>query len=94
MRRQASADSCTGVPDGFGRADFQPACAVHDRCYGTATSRRECDRALLGNLTTACARAYPVTSSLRLSCYTVAGIYYVGVRLLGRGFYDGTGDPS
>jgi hypothetical protein len=38
--------------------------------------------------------AYPAGSALRLTCYTVAGIYFVGVRLFGASFYGGSGDPT
>jgi hypothetical protein len=84
-------DSCNLVPDTFGLANFTQACDAHDVCYSSDTDRLECDIALLEDLTKACAKAYPHSSqlSLRLTCFTVAGIYFVGVRLFGAWFYTG-----
>jgi hypothetical protein len=61
---------------------------------GSSTDRLVCDLAFLGGLRAACADAYPAGSSLRLTCYAVAGIYFVGVRLFGASFYSGTGSPA
>ena len=84
-------DSCNFVPDTFGLANFTKACDAHDACYSSDTDRLDCDIALLEGLTKACAKAYPHSSqlSLRLTCFTVAGIYFVGVRLFGAWFYTG-----
>jgi hypothetical protein len=89
-------DSCNLVPDSFGLADFAPACGRHDVCYNSTKDRLDCDRALLAGLTLACAFAYPSSSqlSLRLTCFTVAGIYFVGVRLFGASFYRGSGSRA
>jgi phospholipase A2-like protein len=91
--QESAADSCTGVPDSFGEADFTRACDTHDDCYsfGTTFSRLECDRKLLFDLRAACTEAYSDASefALRLTCYTVTSIYYVGVRLFGGFFYHG-----
>ncbi len=89
-------DSCTAVPDNFGSAHFTPACDIHDQCYSpqSSTDRRQCDRQLLVNLRVACHQAYSTDHTRLLSCYTVAAIYYVGVRLFGGYFYDGTGNPA
>jgi hypothetical protein len=86
-------DSCNFVPDTFGSANFGPACQAHDDCYDSTTDRLDCDLAFLEALTDACAYAYRRTSqvSLRLTCFTVASIYFVGVRLLGASFYGGGG---
>jgi hypothetical protein len=92
-----STDSCNFVPDTFGAADFGPACDVHDTCYGTATDRLDCDLALLEGLILACNDAYQTQLALRLTCYTVASIYFVGVRLFGAPFYilgGGSGNPA
>jgi hypothetical protein len=91
---QEPVDSCSFVPDSFGIANFQPACAAHDTCYSSASSidRLACDVALLVGLQQAC-NVYPAGSSLRLTCYAVAFIYFTGVRLFGYLFYDGTGSP-
>jgi hypothetical protein len=86
-------DSCNFVPDSFGDADFADACDAHDVCYSSATDRFDCDLALLAGLTFACTEAYDRSSefSLRLTCLTVASIYFVGVRLFGAAFYTGSG---
>ena len=93
----AEGDSCTAVPDRFGRADFTEACDLHDACYGEQTlviDRVECDQRLLLGLRDACYDAYRFQPGLLLTCYTVATIYYVGVRLFGTFAYDGIGDPT
>jgi hypothetical protein len=92
----AEADSCTAVPDAFGRANFAPACDTHDFCYSPASEfdRAECDAQLLVDLQSACYQAYRSQPGLLLTCYTVAVIYYVGVRLFGAYAYDGQGDPA
>jgi hypothetical protein len=83
-------DSCNFVPDSFGLANFAPACQAHDLCYSSSTDRLTCDLILLRGLQAAC-NVYPEGSSLRMTCYTVASIYFVGVRLFGWIFYTGTG---
>ena len=89
-------DACTLVPDIVGLANFGPACALHDLCYSRASNvdRLECDLILLRNLTIACAAAYPTDLLGRLTCNTVAVIYFVGVRLFGGFAYFGTGNPA
>jgi Prokaryotic phospholipase A2 len=91
----AEADSCTAVPDTFGRADFTKACDIHDYCYSPASDidRADCDLQLLFNLRLACYQAYATQPGLLLTCYTVAAIYYIGVRLFGAYAYAGTGEP-
>jgi hypothetical protein len=86
-------DSCNFVPDSFGRANFKLACDAHDACYRSSTDRLTCDLLLLAGLQAAC-NVYPEGSYLRLTCYTVASIYFIGVRLFGGFFYSGTGDPT
>ena len=86
------ADGCTGVPDGLYGADFTDACNAHDACYGpwSQTSRLQCDKWLLIDLTTRCNdQSWNVPA-----CVTAAGDYYAGVRLFGKSHYEGTGDPS
>ena len=93
----AAGDSCTAVPDNFGRADFTDACDAHDDCYGpdSTTDRAECDLRLFVALRAACLDAYRYQPGLLLTCNTVAAIYYVGVRLFGAIFYDSTtGNPA
>ena len=48
---------------------------------------------LLG-LRAACYDAYPTQPGLLLTCYTVAAIYYIGVRLFGAYAYAGTGSRA
>lgn len=82
-------DSCTAVPDNFGSANFTSACSTHDKCYSpqSSTDRLPCDQQLLANLRLACFQAYSTKPTQLLSCYTVAVIYYVGVRLFGGYFW-------
>jgi len=89
-------DSCNFVPDSFRAANFARACDQHDLCYSNTLgiSRLDCDRAFLQSLTAACTLAYPTQTALRLTCFTVASIYFVGVRLFGAAFYTGTGSPA
>ena len=87
-------DSCTAVPDTFGSATFTPACAEHDRCYSSSTDRLQCDQELLLGLRGACFDAYAMRPGLLLTCYAVAAIYYVGVRLFGSQYYVGGGSEA
>jgi hypothetical protein len=89
-------DSCNFVPDSFGAANFTSACDAHDACYSNqiGISRLDCDRAFLANLTSACNQAYATQPGLMLTCFTVASIYFVGVRLFGASFYTGSGSPA
>jgi hypothetical protein len=93
---QEQADSCNFVPDSFGSANFTSACDAHDDCYSNilGISRLDCDLALLAALNLACADAYRLQPGLRLTCFTVATIYFVGVRLFGAAFYTGTGSRA
>jgi hypothetical protein len=46
------------VPDGFGSADFTPACRKHDDCYGTCGNKKAmCDQNFRNDLMTQCAKA-------------------------------------
>ena len=93
---EGSTDSCNFVPDTFGAAKFAAACDAHDDCYSSSTDRLTCDLLFLAALRDAC-NAYPEGSPLRLTCYTIASIYFVGVRLFGASFYilgGGTGNPA
>jgi hypothetical protein len=90
----AAGDSCTAVPDYFGAAKFTDACADHDECYDSKTDRAVCDWQLLLDLRSACYRVYRYQPGLLLTCYSVAAIYYVGVRLFGGYFYTGGGNPA
>jgi len=92
----AEGDSCTAVPDNFGSADFATACDTHDQCYSpqSSTDRLQCDQQLFADLRLACQQAYATQPGRLLTCYTVAAIYYVGVRTFGGFFYTGTGSPA
>lgn len=95
----AAPDGCTRVPDGYGAANFKPACDKHDKCYGSSTDRITCDKKLRSNLKSACKAAYP-----NLTLPTVAedynkymamsNIYYEGVRKFGKKHYAGSGNPA
>jgi hypothetical protein len=87
-------DSCNFVPDSFGTAIFTGACDNHDACYSSSTSRLECDRIFLKELTSTCAMAYALQPARRLTCFTIAGIYFIGVRLFGAPFYTGGGSAA
>lgn len=87
-------DGCTGVPDGFGAADFYPACERHDACYGkdSRTDRSDCDAQLASDLFRACRTAYPrMNDPFRVACNAVGVTYYVGVRVVGWTHYQGQG---
>jgi hypothetical protein len=90
----AEGDSCTAVPDTFGSANFTPACAEHDRCYSSSTDRLQCDQELLLRLRLACYQAYATRPGLLVTCYAVAAIYYVGVRVFGGPYYFGWGSSA
>jgi hypothetical protein len=87
-------DSCNFVPDSFLTADFTLACDHHDACYSSSTSRLQCDQTFLRELTYTCAGAAGLTTAQRLTCYTIAGIYFIGVRLFGASFYTGGSSPA
>ena len=88
------ADSCTAVPDNFGLANFAPACDAHDLCYGSSIDRLQCDLALFASMRVECDRVYGANPGLRLTCYAVAAIYFIGVRIFGAHFYTGTGSRA
>jgi Prokaryotic phospholipase A2 len=92
-----STDACNFVPDSFGDADFTDACDAHDACYSNTDeiSRFTCDLIFFGALLQACSTYdQPSEFGLRLTCNTIAAIYFVGVRLLGAAFYTGNGNPA
>ena len=93
---QSSADSCNFVPDSFGLADFTSACDKHDACYSNTLgiSRLDCDLAFLTSLNQACLDAYHDQPAPLVTCFTVASIYFIGVRLFGASFYKGGGSPA
>lgn len=42
------------IRQGFYGADFRPACSCHDACLAGCSSRRDCDRQFLCNMSSAC----------------------------------------
>jgi hypothetical protein len=86
------------VPDEGTYFDFTDACASHDVCYtdgGTEADRYNCDQAFLADMLASCDEMWPVAgwwdrSQLRSRaiCYTVARLYYAGVRLFGGTFFN------
>jgi hypothetical protein len=81
-------DSCNFVPDSFLTADFTLACDHHDACYSSSTSRLKCDQIFLNELIETCADAPDLQPAQRLTCFSIAGIYFIGVRLFGAPFYN------
>lgn len=89
-------DGCTAVPDSGPVFDFTEACNDHDRCYlerprgDSWWDRRQCDRDFYRAMIDACQDRYPRRSQWfkRGSCYGVAVVYYLGVRVLGALAWD------
>lgn len=68
----------------FREVDFTPACNNHDICYDTCLSdKATCDRQFYGDMSTACAKAYPSDSwydrRQRSACRWDAYVYYLAV---------------
>lgn len=61
---------------------------------GSTLDRLTCDRRLYHDLMAACLATFGRTNPLRYGCLVRARIYYIGVRLLGRGNYNGSGSPA
>jgi len=80
--------SIAPIPDGFGEADFLPACNAHDICYGTCNSvKATCDTNFRAALHQACIDAYP-PGLRRSACITVADGYANAVTKYGQSAYD------
>ncbi len=92
----AAPNGCTGVPDRWFKANFKPSCDKHDICYskGSRTSRKNCDLALLANLTVACVNAYGKIGAVVSGCVDTANSYYIGVRRFGKSHYVGRGSNA
>lgn len=86
---QTQVDGCTAVPDSGPNFDFNAACDVHDRCYlerpygDDRAARRQCDVEFFYGMIDSCRADYGDRWFARRSCYSVAGLYYVGVRTFG-----------
>lgn len=102
----SAGDGCTNAPDGVGRAGFETACADHDACYESGTSRLECDKALRDDIRASCTSAYAdldgevkgpggrAAQADRDTCLARSDTYFSGVRTYGRQYYVGSGDRS
>jgi hypothetical protein len=66
------------------------ACARHDACYASGTSRAKCDRNLAAEVNAPCRRAWGAP----FQCNGIGNIYYIGVRLGGVKAYEGSGNPD
>ncbi|MEL7155134.1 MAG: phospholipase A2 [Actinomycetota bacterium] len=86
---QTQVDGCTAVPDSGPNFDFTSACNTHDRCYlerpngDDRAARRQCDVDFFYDMVDLCRADYPGRWFARQGCYSVAGLYYVGVRAFG-----------
>jgi len=90
-------NSCTGVPDQGGYVfDFRRACYQHDMGYFWApfSNRGRIDDQLLVDAKSDCAAAHPWYSLRRYACYTVAGIYRLGILIFSGPFYGRNDIPG
>lgn len=81
----------TPVPNGFMGANFYPACAEHDCCYGECNHyKNDCDTNFRANLNLACSAAaiMTVNPNLLAACKAVALLYYGFVSKKGQTYYD------
>lgn len=77
-------DGCSYVPDRGSTFDFQHACVHHDGCYQFAWgSRWSCDWWFRTDMRSSCRAMHPSWTWRRTSCYSVADLYWSGVRALG-----------
>lgn len=71
------------IPQGFGRADFSPACNAHDLCYSECgSSQWGCDAALHQGVTAACL-IYVGVPLVYQACLHQASLYGPAVALFG-----------
>jgi hypothetical protein len=64
-------------PQGYGGADYRPACRVHDHCYeNCAMSQKECDDDFLGGMVASCTQAYSNNVLDRGWCMSMAVVYW------------------
>ena len=78
------------VPDTGLSFNFVSACESHDDCYsvpGTEATRKACDDAFLADMKASCSAMWPSQFLKRLACNSVAGTYFLGVRLGGWAYY-------
>ena len=94
-------DTCTAVPDAGRLFDFTDVCRTHDSCYidqpygSRAAARRQCDVEFYWDMVDSCRADWGRRSQWlkRSGCYGVAGVYYLGVRALGRLAWE-EGEPA
>jgi RHS repeat-associated protein len=81
--RPKKQDWCTHAPDGVPGVDWSRACENHDKCYGSSTPRKTCDKRLEADLFRSCIeqRGSPYF------CASVAQLYYKAVRMRGGRYY-------
>ncbi|MEM9132965.1 MAG: phospholipase A2 [Actinomycetota bacterium] len=81
-------DGCTAVPDSGPGFDFTEACNTHDRCYlerpygDDRSARKQCDVDFFWDMVDLCRERHDGGLALR-GCYSVAAVYYLGVRAFG-----------
>lgn len=86
----ACGNDVVDVPDAGSTFDFTDACEGHDACYaegGTEADRTSCDNEFLDDMRASCSEMWPTQFFKRLACQSVAGTYYLGVRLGGWAFF-------
>ena len=88
-RNKCGSGRTNGVVPDRGIGSYVAACARHDACYASGTSRAQCDENLRKDVIASCWRAWGAPTT----CFGIGGIYYVGVNRFGRSAYVGTGDP-
>ncbi len=82
-------DGCTAVPDSGPGFDFTESCNTHDRCYferpygNDRDARKQCDVDFFWDMVDHCRAAHPDSALALRGCYTVAAVYYLGVRSFG-----------
>ena len=89
-RNKCGSGRTNGVVPDRGIGSYVAACARHDACYASGTSRAQCDRNLAAEVNASCRRAWGAPTT----CFGIGGIYYVGVRLGGVKAYEGSGNPD
>ena len=96
QRSEPNANGCggEGIPavvvrflNNFGEANFKPACAAHDVCYGTCRSdKADCDTRFHEDLKAICKATY--SGHDRDRCLSRSDDYYTAVDTIGKRFYE------
>ncbi len=88
----SSNNGCSNVPDTGLTFDFRSACRQHDLAYRwVPTQRLLVDSRFLVDMGSDCGRRNFISRAI---CYTVAGLYYTGVRLFGGLVYGNSPTPG